>query len=136
MSDGTGRTREDERRSSTPEGEPARHVMDPVERTVRTVLAAGIALSVALLAIGLALAAGAGDGIPHVIVPVPELARGLVALDAAAYLSAGLIVLIATPFVRVAGAILAFAAARDLRYVAVTALVLAVMCLSVLLGRA
>ena len=60
----------------------------------------------------------------------------LVALDPAAYLSLGLIVLIATPFVRVAGSIVAFARERDRRYVLVTAVVLAVMCLSVVLGKA
>ena len=55
--------------------------------------------------------------------------------DPAAYLSLGLIVLIATPFVRVAGSIVAFARERDRRYVLVTAVVLAVMCLSVVLGK-
>ena len=41
----------------------------------------------------------------------------------------------ATPFVRVAGSIVTFALERDRRYVLVTAVVLAVMCLGVVLGR-
>ena len=56
--------------------------------------------------------------------------------DPAAYLSLGLLVLIATPFVRVAGSIITFARERDRRYVLITAVVFAVMCLSVVLGRA
>jgi uncharacterized membrane protein len=45
-------------------------------------------------------------------------------------------VLIATPFVRVAGSIVAFAREHDRRYVLITSVVLAVMCLSVVLGKA
>jgi uncharacterized membrane protein len=69
-------------------------------------------------------------------VPVVDLQARLMALDPAAYLSLGLIVLIATPFVRVAGSLVAFARERDRRYVLITAVVLAVMCASVLLGKA
>ena len=110
--------------------------MDPVERTVSRVLIAGIALSVALMAIGIVLAAGSGDGLPSFIVPLADMPSLLLDLDAGAYLSLGLIVLIATPFARVAGSLVAFALQGDRRYVAVTAVVLTVMCLSVLLGKA
>ena len=51
-------------------------------------------------------------------------------------MSLGLIVLVATPFVRVLGSMVAFAVERDRVYVLVTATVFVVMCLSVLLGRA
>ena len=57
-------------------------------------------------------------------------------LEPAAYLSLGLIVLVATPFVRVAGSIVAFALEHDRRYVLITSAVLAVMCLSVAAGQA
>ena len=68
--------------------------------------------------------------------PVSDLLHDLATLQAAAFLSLGLIVLVATPFVRVAGSVVAFALERDRRYVLITSVVLAVMCLSVLLGRA
>ena len=45
-------------------------------------------------------------------------------------------VLVATPFVRVGGSVVAFAREGDRRYVLITSVVLAVMCLGVLLGRA
>ncbi len=70
------------------------------------------------------------------MVPLADLPARLAALDPAAYLSLGSIVLIATPFVRVAGSIVVFVRQRDRRYVLITAVVLAVMCLSVLLGKA
>ena len=114
----------------------ARHVMDPVERTVSRVLIAGITLSVALMAIGIVLGALGGGGLPSSVVPIADMPSLLLDLDAGAYLSLGLIVLIATPFVRVAGSLVAFAIQGDRRYVAVTAVVLTVMCVSVLLGKA
>ncbi len=115
---------------------PRRHVMDDVERMVSRVLTAGIALSVVLMAVGLVLGALSGDGMSRGVIPLRDLPRGLAAFEPAAYLSLGLIALIATPFVRVAGSIFAFARQRDYRYVLVTATVLAIMCLSVALGKA
>jgi uncharacterized membrane protein len=110
--------------------------MEPVERVIRWILLCGIVVSVALMAAGLALGVAGGSGLPRGVVPLAELPRALVALRPAAYLSLGLIVLIGTPFVRVAGSLAVFVTERDGRYVLVTAIVLAVMCLGVLLGKA
>lgn len=117
-------------------GRPPVHAMDAIESSVRHILVAGIAASVALMAAGLILGLIAGDGLPRGVVPLAGLPGGLAAADPAAYLALGLIVLIATPFMRVAGSILVFARERDGRYVLVTVAVLVVMCVSVLLGRA
>jgi uncharacterized membrane protein len=111
------------------------HVMEPIERAIRWILLCGIALSVALMAAGLVLGVAQGTGLPRGVVPLAELPGGLAALRPAAYLSLGLIVLIGTPFVRVAGSLVIFVRARDGRYVLVTAIVLFVMCLGVALGR-
>ena len=122
--------------------EPPGHVMDDIERMVNRVLLVGVAVSVALMVAGLilgvvdkALLGVNGEILPSGVVPLADLPSGLAALDPGAYLSLGLIALIATPFVRVAGSIVAFAREHDRRYVAITALVLAVMCLSVALGK-
>ena len=109
--------------------------MEPIERMVSRILKAGIAIAVAFMAVGLVLSLFDQEGLPSHVVPLADLPALLGRLDPAAYLSLGLIVLIATPFVRVAGSIIAFARERDLRYVLITAAVLAVMCLSVVLGR-
>jgi uncharacterized membrane protein len=115
---------------------PPAHVMEPVERAIRWILLLGIALSVALMVTGLLLGVARGAGLPRGVLPLAEIPGALAALRPAAYLSLGLIVLIGTPFVRVAGSLVIFVRARDRRYVLVTAVVLLIMCLGVLLGRA
>ena len=110
--------------------------MTGVEMTVRLVLLAGIAVSVALMVAGIVLAIARGVGLPRAVVPLADLAHGLATLEPAAYVSLGLITLVATPFVRVAGSIVAFAREHDRRYVLITSAVLAVMLFSVALGRA
>ena len=124
--------------SARPEQGPAAHayVMEPVERVIHGILLGGIAVSVALMAAGLVLGVARGAGLPRGVVPLAELPRALAALRPAAYLSLGLIVLIATPFVRVAGSLVVFVRERDRRYVLVTAIVLLIMCLGVVLGKA
>ena len=113
---------------------PPEHVMDPLERTVQRVLQVGVALSFTLMVAGIVLALVRGEPLAVHVTPLGDLAAGLAALDPAAYVSVGLIVLIATPFVRVAGSLVAFLWLRDRRYALVTAAVLAVMCVSVLVG--
>jgi uncharacterized membrane protein len=113
-----------------------KHRMDPIERTVNRILVAGVGLAVVLMAAGLVLGLVDGASLPAHVVALGDLPSLLGSLDPAAYLSLGLIVLIATPFVRVAGTIVAFALERDRRYVLITVVVLVVMCLGVLLGRA
>jgi uncharacterized membrane protein len=110
--------------------------MDPIERTVNRILVVGVGLAVALMAAGVVLGVIDGEGLPAHVVPFADLSSLLGSLDPAAYLSLGLLVLIATPFVRVAGSIVAFAREHDRRYVLITAVVLVVMCVSVVLGRA
>jgi uncharacterized membrane protein len=113
-----------------------RHEMDPIERMVSRVLGVGIITAVAFLLAGVVLGLARGGGLPDHVVAVPDIPRGLRELDAAAYLTMGLLVLVVTPFVRVIGSIIAFALEGDRRYVLLTAAVLVVMCLGVLLGRA
>ncbi|HET6496355.1 MAG TPA: DUF1634 domain-containing protein [Thermoleophilia bacterium] len=105
-----------------------------VERLVERLLLVAIGVSVSLMLLGVALGL-AGGGLPDAVLGVSGLPEALVSWEPAAYLSLGLLVLMATPFIRVAGALAVFAMERDRRYVLVTAAVLAVMCLSVLLGQ-
>jgi uncharacterized membrane protein len=110
--------------------------MDPLERTVQRVLQAGVAVSFALMLAGVVFAVVRGEQLAVHVVPLREVAAGLATLDPAAYVSLGLVVLIATPFVRVAGSLIAFLRLRDRRYALITAAVLLVMCVSVLAGQA
>lgn len=116
--------------------QPPKHEMDFIERMVHRILGVGIVLTVALFATGLVLGVVQGRGLPLEVVPLADLPPRLLDLDPAAWLSLGIVVLIATPFVRVGGSIVAFAREHDCRYVLITAVVLAVMCLSLVVGRA
>lgn len=113
-----------------------RHVMDPVEKVVHWVLLVGLLVSVALMGIGIVLGLVRHEDLPSGVVAPDQLWEALADGEAAAYLTLGLLALIVTPFLRVAGSLVAFARERDGRYVLVSAAVLTLMCLSVLLGRA
>ncbi len=61
---------------------------------------------------------------------------GLSRLDGTAVIVAGLLLLIATPVIRVAVSIIAFASVRDRMYAAITSVVLALLLFSFYLGKA
>lgn len=106
-----------------------------IERVVEITLVSLLALSVGLMAAGIALVVAAGESLPHTMPGVAGLPGALRRLDPAAYLSLGLVVLIVTPVVRVAGAMVVFARERDRRYLLLSAAVLAIMVFSVVLAR-
>ena len=64
------------------------------------------------------------------------IVRGAFALDSKAIVQLGLVLLIATPVVRVAFMLIAFVVQRDRVYVAISGLVLALLLYGLLLGRA
>ncbi len=73
-----------------------------------------------------------GAAFPHTL---REVAEGLRSWRGQAVIAIGLMVLIATPIMRVAASVVAFAVERDLIYVLITSVVLAVLLASFLLGR-
>ncbi len=107
-----------------------------VDRVVHHTLAVGVAVGLALLLVGLVLTAvGRGD-LTVLSLKAPAALRAAAHLRAPGFYSLGLLALILTPFIRVVGSIVAFAAARDWRFVAVTVAVLAVMVVSIVVGAA
>ncbi|MGH9481396.1 MAG: DUF1634 domain-containing protein [Terriglobales bacterium] len=70
-----------------------------------------------------------------VIPPWTATLRGLLRLDPFSLMLLGTVVLILTPVVRVALALIAFVRARDRRFTLVTGAVLAVIVLTAILGR-
>ncbi len=110
---------------------------------VSAVLIIGVSLSAALIALGFvgALAVGwsgsltgapVGDG---AATDFSRLFDGLAALRPVAIAQAGLVALVATPVVRVAASVVAFAMEGDRLYVAITLTVLAILLASLLLLR-
>ncbi len=76
---------------------------------------------------------GSGGSFPR---SVSWLMAGLAQLNGQAVIVAGLILLIATPVLRVAVSIVAFARERDRAFVVITSVVLALLLLSLALGKA
>jgi len=82
---------------------------------------------------GLAPLIAPGSRFPHT---VPQVIDGFDDFAAPAVIASGLLVLLATPILRVAVSLGGFARRRDWTYVALTGYVLAVLLVSFLLGRA
>src|SRR5215471_17057549 len=136
-----------EREESQPAVEPSQ---DDHEKTIQTkdytssiigwILQGGVILSASIILIGLLmlLLNPAGFSVsellsfPH---SFDQIWAGLLALHPQAIIALGLMLLIATPVLRVAVSIIAFALERDSRFVVITAIVLVILLLSnVLLG--
>jgi uncharacterized membrane protein len=102
---------------------------------VHRVLIVGLATSTALILTGLTLDLAQHRQVPTDAPTFSEVFRRIAQLRASGFLMLGLLVLIATPILRVIGSTLAFLYERDWRYALITFVVLLVVTLSLLLGR-
>jgi uncharacterized membrane protein len=102
---------------------------------VHGVLIAGLLVSTALMLAGVGLALLYQRDLPTAVPDVGEVISRVLALRPSGFLALGLLVLIATPILRVIGSIGAFLYERDWRFAAITSLVLGVLVVSLLLGR-
>ena len=116
--------------------------IEQTELIIRGVLRGGVLVSAGVIGIGVVAfyaryaAVGGSDvrdtPFPHTLAAVfGGLAHG----DPLAIIALGLLILLATPFTRVAVSILAFAVERDRVYTVITALVLLILIVSFLLGQ-
>jgi len=111
---------------------------DDLDRTIARLLTAGTYVSVALLAIGVALMAGAGLS-PLAGGPAfdpARLAADVVGLRPEGFLWLGLIAAIATPSLRVAASFLGYIRRGERAMAVVALLILGVIALSVFLATA
>ncbi len=108
-----------------------RDVNDVVHQT----LIVGLGLSVALMLFGLALDLFYHRVPPTVVPNLSDVLARMVELRPSGFLAAGLLILIATPILRVAGSIFAFLHERDFLYAGITALVLLIVLASLWLGK-
>ena len=112
------------------------------ELIISNVLRGGVLLSAAIILLGVVLfyaraaATGHTPAITSYPTSLPAVWRGLTQGDALAIISVGLLILLATPVVRVAVSIVAFALEGDRRYVIITTLVLLILLASFILGKA
>ena len=114
---------------------PDDDVIRKTELIISGVLRGGVLLSVAVILGGIVdfFVLRYTGHLLHPTFPdtLPRVLSGLLAGDAPAIIVAGLLILLATPVMRVAVSILAFAIEEDRTYVIITALVLAILLFSI-----
>ncbi len=106
-----------------------------LNEAVHGILIVGLAISTVLMLIGVF-----GDLLFNRTMPTAEpdpaqILQRIIELRPSGFMSLGLLVLLATPIVRVVGSIFAFAYERDWRFAGITLLVLTIVLSSILLGR-
>jgi uncharacterized membrane protein len=121
-----------------------------MERSIVATLRASVVLSVAVILFGMALTfarhpdyANSPDARRQVTGDdyrfahdLLETMHGLVRLEGRSVITVGLLILIATPVLRVALSVVLFAVQRDRAFAVITATVLVLLLISFLLGRA
>jgi uncharacterized membrane protein len=115
-----------------------------IERMVSVLLRAGVLISGAVVLAGgiYFLLRHGGEkvhyhpfvGQPSIDRIVSEIVKGAIALRARSIIQFGIVLLIATPIMRVALSLVGFALERDRTYVVITAIVLAVLLFSLITG--
>ncbi len=106
-----------------------------LNRAIHRMLILGLVVSTAAMLAGLALSAMNHSPLPTRIIPFAQIFSGLKTGAPASFLSLGMLLLIATPVLRVIGSIAEFIIQRDWRYACVTLMVLLILIISVVVGR-
>jgi uncharacterized membrane protein len=102
---------------------------------VHGVLVVGLAASTLCMLVGIAFALADRRQLPSSVPGIGDVLSRAVALRPSGFLGLGLLILIATPILRVIGSIGAFLYERDWRFAGMTTLVLAVLAASLVLGH-
>ncbi|MEA5077685.1 MAG: DUF1634 domain-containing protein [Anaerolineaceae bacterium] len=105
------------------------------DETLHKLLLIGLYLSVALILFGLGLALFTQQSVSDKVFPLESLISGIVSMNASSFLSLGLLVLIATPIIRVVTSFISFLVEKDWRFAAITLVVLVTVLVSILLGK-
>lgn len=134
---------------SKPDRQPPAELVRKVELLISNLLRIGVVSSLLVVVVGLVIsfvhhpAYLEAARMQQVVSPshpawhsISELLSGLRHFRGEAIIMAGLLLLIATPVMRVAVSIVAFVVERDFTFVVVTSFVLAMLILSFVLGKA
>jgi uncharacterized membrane protein len=109
------------------------------EIVISQVLRGGVVLSALVIGIGLVGVLARRGNLAGAVATPSSLAavwQGILTGNPVAVIMAGLLVLLATPVLRVAVSVVAFALEGDFRYVVITSLVLLILLASFALGKA
>lgn len=105
-----------------------------LDRIIHSLLVWGVWLSSAIMLFGLGVAAVTGQAIPSSVPPIQQVIPQALALQTGGILALGLLILIATPILRVVSSIFAFLYERDWRYALITFIVFLIVIASIYLG--
>ena len=114
--------------------ERAREQRD-LNQVLHAVLMVGLAISTVLILSGIGIDLFSQRDLPTAVPDLGEVFQRVVASRPSGFLALGLLVLIATPILRVIGSIVAFLYERDWRYALITTMVLLVLSVSLLVGK-
>ena len=109
-------------------------VTERIDRYIRAVLLGGMILSVGVMVVGLLMFAVSGGDWEEVTLSLDGIIKGIAQGNPVAVIDLGILLLIATPLMRVIVALMAFAAERETRFVIVALIVLGVVGLALLAG--
>ena len=115
------------------------HRVRQAELLISQVLRGGVVLSAMIIGIGMlgvVLRHSDQSSTQPALDSLSAVWHGILAGNPLAVIMAGLLVLLATPVLRVAVSVVAFALEGDFRYVAITCLVLLILLVSFALGKA
>jgi len=115
--------------------EDLKQEVERLNRIVHDLLLIGLGISTTLMVIGIVLQIVSGDPLPQVMIPPHMIFTDIMAGLPDGFFTLGLMMLIATPILRVAGSVIIYAYERDWRYTLVTGVVLTIVILSIILGR-
>ncbi|MGA2263303.1 MAG: DUF1634 domain-containing protein [Acidobacteriota bacterium] len=102
---------------------------------IHTLLTVGLVASTAIMLFGLALDLIQNRALSTAVPRFDEVVTHVMAFRPSGFLALGLLILIATPILRVLGSFAAFVHERDWRFAGITFLVLSVLFASLLFGR-
>ena len=105
-----------------------------LEMVLHHMLVIGVLLSSALMLLGLLLSLLQTGTVPDAVPPLNQVIPLALAFQPPGLMALGLLVLIATPILRVLGSVIGFLIERDWRYAFITFIVLLIVVASILLG--
>lgn len=117
--------------------------LSPVNRWLANVMVAGVSVSALLCGAGLMIALGRGDarvslkpftGVTEGLTSPGGVLAAAMRLEASGLMALGVLVLIATPVIRVAFALASFVIERDRVYIVVTSIVLGLLACGLFFG--
>jgi len=119
---------------ATPEEQRKAKNQRDLNEVVHQLLIVGLIISTVLMLVGISLDLALGRQAPTVIPNLHEVFARVIVMRPSGFLSLGLLILIATPIVRVIGSTIVFIYERDWRFAGITFLVFLIVLTSILFG--